>query len=328
MASNKPTIKKVMRRTLDRDYPKYDKTFAESAWEAFDFDAVVEVLLSKEWSFPYHKTILLSALGAWVVAPDRPPERRSAIISNVRLALAQVEKRILAAPPDQRFRKDIAWRIAGMGPRFMQDIYYPIGGIRTLVEERADTDVRQHLRHTFESRISSFAKLLQIIHHETQQVRDAKKFRPVSLTRTYQSIKAINTHMQQNGILGEKPRFLEQKSYEAQISACGFPLVLMYAASLVEIADDKTLLDRFLNPYVRCSTTTRRAALERWLGISAYLFSEVISKLGSRSLMPDRAYKVLQVEPVSVPAPPLESWEADIVTSKMKTSHQSQPRLK
>lgn len=323
------TVEERIQRSMKTNYPEYEETFSDMVWKRFDFDMVVGILLNRQKSFPYHKMVLTSALGAWVVATDRPEERRSAIITNVRLALAKEEKHVISASEKEQLYFDAVYRMIGVGPRFMRDIYYPIGGIKTLVKERGDGNNRNYFGDKFQNRINSFGKVLQILHHEYQNPRDLGEFQPGSLTRVYHSIEAINKHIKDTKMLSETTKkYSKQKTLENLISKCGFTLVLSYAASLVQISEGKTLLDRFLSPYVQFTSIKRVDAIERWLGISAYLFEEVISKLDGSKLYHGGKYDVLKVMPIEVECAPLELWEKKIIEEKMKKSYHSQPKNK
>lgn len=320
-----PTINELVE--LDhRNFPVYSKSFVDSVWNEFDLEAVLEVLLDARTSFRPHKPLLFTVLGTWVVAPHKTQERRTLILAIVSAFLAKVEKHILNQPPEKRFHHDLAARFGRVGPQFIEQIYYPIGGIAALHVHIPKEGREKYMRREYGKKLESLIQVIRIMHHEHETKRDMSLYQPASQKRCFDCLKKFNLQIKptadSEGKLSKV--YLEHKSLEIAFGEYQYVAVLAYAATLVQISETSTLLDRFYGRRNKLSLKDRRRALKEWLRISSYLFQDVIEPMGKSKLLPPSHLKNLRYTPKAVSAPAFEPWEADIIEKMMNKDHKSQ----
>ncbi len=308
------------------DFPVYSKKFSDGVWHNFDFEVALEVLLSTETSFRMHKLIVLDALGTWIIAPHQQNEVQRSILRRVQSYLAKKEKQVLRHSSKDIFHGDLGLRLFTVGRQFIEQIYYPIGGIAALSVDIPKKDWEADLRKNYDRTLSSLLKVIHILHHESEANRDMSKYQRASLKRCFDCIREFNLSPQNNNITETAPRrkYVEQKSLENAIRDYQYVPVLAYAATLVKIKDDISLLDRFYGRKVKLTKRELRLVLSEWLEISTFLWRKVVDPLGSLKMSAPTHLLKLNLEPKIVRSPDLEPWEVEIVDRLMSKKHKSQ----
>ena len=320
------TINDLVRQDARTDLPTFSKGFSESAWHDFDFEVALEILLSEEKSFRMHKLIVLNALGTWIVAPHKQNEVQRSILRSVQHYLARKEQDVREHNPESIFHADLGLRLFTVGRQFIEQIYYPIGGIAALSVDIPEKGWEADLRKTYDRTLSSLIKVIHILHHESEAGRDMSKYQPASQKRCFDCLREFNASPQGSERANTEPRrkYVEQKSLENAIRDYQYVAVLAYAASLVTVEDSVSLLDRFYGRKVKLTVKRLRRILREWLEISAFLWRDVVDPIGSMKMSAPVHLQKLDLEPKIVRSPAFEPWEAAIIERMMSKEHKSQ----
>jgi hypothetical protein len=237
--------------------------FSEYAWNKFDPDLAFHVLTSPSPGFFGQKTTLYAALCAWVLAPNDRRFRQSAITVAFASALAEEEERARKIYDDIGQLGDIWVRIAGIGPEFFEQIYYPLGGIRQVLRIRSKSGFRQLVAKK-SSRISEVVALVTIYHFHAQRL-SSNSFWPASIKKGSTLVSRIN------GQLGGERSV--KYAWKSNSLSCQF----LYAASDVVVKPGVSLLDEMLAG--SWSFARHRKFLIEWLSKSKYVQCDVLSRV-------------------------------------------------
>lgn len=263
-------------------------TFLEIAWNNFDFDEVIKILLSDEKSFSFHKGILFEALGAWVVAPYDNVLRQDGILMRARILIGKAEDDVkVTNPKNDLLEQHINIIKNVIGAKFYQEIYYQIGGFEAFSGSTSKVAQRDHITRHHKKQVISVVKLLELMHYHNLKNDDPNKFRKVTLNNclsVFDKIHKTRIQLSANGTngLGDIP-YLKSKTVEKSIPNRHCTIALCYAASKVIINEEgKTLLDRFLDPHI--GYKLYGDGLRLWLSYAAFIRQNVTSLVVNKNL--------------------------------------------
>lgn len=319
-----PEIDKLFRTNNPKDLHVFSKSFADSAWLSFNFHAVMEVLLSEKNSYQFHKEILFEALCGWMIAPHLPKVRRDAICMKVRMKMSAQEARVIKTEGKNLHIEDISMRIYRLGAPFINQIYYPIGGIGSLsADTRPMIKKRDQLNRDYRPAVDSLNKMIEIMHFDCAQNRDPTRYNSASLRRCYSVIEEINAEAaRQSKSVGEKVKaYRTQKSIESYSRKYKGVQILTYAAQFTRLnTRGATLLDRSFGRRVIYNESSLRDQLRYWLSVAAYIRNEIVVASYRDSLDSIVNFESLNVAPMKILPKDIPEWQADIIAKKMDRS--------
>lgn len=303
--------------------PMTTKTYKEIIWKDFDFDEVMDRLLKPGKGRPHHKNVLFGALGAWVLEPTDKALRRQAISQSVRLAISRFEKEVRKQPKKDRFSYEELNRPNELGRKFINEIYYPIGGIRALAPESHTTALRKKIEEKKSLAVSSVVLILEMVHYWSQLEDDSylepSFIRADHLLREYSVIVKSGdpSDLIPDWQLDYEP--LNRSRIETIFSKMKYHTLLWYAASHVPYGNT-SLMERFLHHrQANFPSAAREEALRKWIAYSLS-YSEMLRASTDNTpkpffqhmMLPDN-FSELGIAPVPFPAPKLEQWKIPLI---------------
>lgn len=299
--------------------------FFQTALRPFDFDKVIERLLSKEQRFRRERSLLLEALRGWIIAPHTPSLRFNLVRIRVRRAIEQAEKKVIATEPEFRLERESEIKEKTLGKEFLNEAYYSVGGARFFRGNMNEFSVRREARKNFKKEILSLNFAFDIIHYFYLQNSKDDDETPFTLKDCYQIIDAINARARNEDIPSSAnlDRILGGKSLEVKISDRRGVAGLCYAASFVEVGEDKagnslSLLDHFLGKKTGLRSSDVCQFLRTWLAHSAYVRDMLLDSVDSPNLAEIDDFKCLEVDPLPIPEPAFELWQVEIIERHLK----------
>ncbi|WP_273499312.1 hypothetical protein [Methylorubrum populi] len=112
-------------------------SFANIAYNRFDLSQVCRILLHKNPSFSGHKDALAAALCGWMLGSTERVARRRLIALSVGKTLARAKRSSTKREAKRSGAKYDYPLTTNLPPAFFNELYYPIGGLRTLVKTPA-----------------------------------------------------------------------------------------------------------------------------------------------------------------------------------------------
>ncbi|MRX49442.1 hypothetical protein GI374_03065 [Paracoccus sp. S-4012] len=263
-------------------------SFRSLAWDAFDPAAVIKVLLSEEPTFPFHREVLLYALGAWVTAPGDDGMRKHAIRMAVRLRVADAERAVLERSESERPKCDARIRREEIGHDFISQIYYGIGGAREL-DESSTESYKKKFNKSYIKANDTFLRMLHLARHSF--ISKGTDVAPPGMDRYHKFIENVDRLHRKPGDAARRRKagkkhyykFLKQDTIEREYGKMP-QATLAYAASLTRMDGEfsnrsldgaETLLDRFLEPRLGAPENLH-LILSRWLRHAAFVRDNIL----------------------------------------------------
>ena len=247
--------------------------FVDYAWHQFDVLAVIRHLSQPEQYYGQHR-ILLTGFWAWLASlGDKKCTRRAMILVAGRLVV-DAEAVYTKRYNEIELLGDILFRLSHVGYGFHEQIYRPIGGLRTILQSKSMTYHKRSLskRHRDVERGIGMVKLMHYFHHKV----DKKKYKTLSITATKQFFSEADRFSTINKNI-TKPREMANvwsRTYKF--------LPLLYAADATEVDRDTTLLK-----YIQSGKISKAhdvESLSLWLGKANYIFNYIMKPLISDKL--------------------------------------------
>lgn len=286
--------------------------FKKMVWDDFCFDDVIADLLLPR-AYPHHHTLLVRALGAWLIAPNDPDDRRDAVRAGVRLALSKYEREIFRLPKEEQFHKfGKVWQ-QKLGPAFFAEVYAEIGGISAL---NRLTDLRQRKKLIKKDHHSAFRNLQEIIrlmHHASLQEWPSDKYHNISLNRCYKALHEFNVQKL------TAARYATEKQLQNYLRNYGKTAVLVYAARKTLAGSDRNLFSIFTNH--KSAIPDRVNVLNEWLAAVGYLNREVINRVDSKDLNFTQSLGIVSDRFRVLRAPKLTDLEIEVFDRVMHKSY-------
>lgn len=123
-------------------------SFVDYAWKSFDLEQVCCILCHEKTSFIGHKFVLIAALCGWILESGKKPSEKDANKQSekarglirkrsITLAIAELmwkaERRSVRNARYSKFTSNPYAGIPGLPQAFFDELYFPIGGLRTIM---------------------------------------------------------------------------------------------------------------------------------------------------------------------------------------------------
>lgn len=297
-----------------------------TAFRPFDFDKIIERLLARKQRYRREKVLFLAALGGWLIAPHQSTIRINLVRIQIRRALETAEKLIIATEPELRLCCEADVKEQVLGSDFLNEVYYPLGGVRFFRDNMNYYSVCREAREKHEKGIHSLNFTLDILRYISKHRKLQSQEPFTTLKECYDIIESINAAARQKDIPASPKldRILNGKSLEVKISDYRGVAGLCYAASHVMVGKDKggkdlSLLDHFLGRRTGLRTSDIYGFLPEWLARSAYVRDMILDSVDSPNLAEIANFESLKVDPIPIPDPKFEPWQKEIISRNLRS---------
>jgi hypothetical protein len=289
--------------------PLQDRSFLNSAWRQFDPKAVASILLDERESFFAHKEVLFAGFTGWVVDPQDTTISRSAMMLSALAEMSRSEKLAVENADSTSLFADWLVRYEKIGIYFLEQIYYPMGGIRAFSSAPSTAHMVQLLNRN-RAALRAMALVMKYYHYVTVEL-SPKTGRAASLHGIYSVIGRMREDIKNDKVLSDKLEHILPlpspgaiKDYWRRRSTT---LSLIYAASTISLDNEETLLDRLVNG--QAQWRHHRANFAEWLGRARWCDQNILGKSLAADFSKKLNVALPKVPPLLIPVPKLSDEE-------------------
>lgn len=210
--------------------------------------------------------------------------------------------------------KDAKVRSIELGPQFIEDIYYGVGGISAFHRDTSSDAMRNLLEKNYKKSILSIIELVKILHFHGVNNADDEIYNRPSLKLGAEALNAIgeislpdNAPEQAIGLAPLRP-----KSIESYISKSAETICFLYAAADLKINDHETMLDHLFDNR-RTRVPDQYGMLTNWLGRALYTRDEILGAIDSPNLRKADIIEFGDLQAIPVPVPNLSEQQQKAV---------------
>lgn len=250
-----------------------DGDFRRLFWRTFSPKRAANIILDPDELFYGLKDVLLAALLAWSIDPRNSRFRQQVTMAAVASKLIAAEKWASKASQNGVGR-DLKARYARLGPRFISEVYYGVGGMKAVYNGDSSQAISRQLALS-RRQVINVVEVMRIFHfvHEKRPSRCKG-----SLERARSVINKVWKHhpgcYRQRGFEPYQERELKDAWSDREVS-----VAYLYAAAHTKMSQEQSLLEHLLSGQLRASAEAEW--VKQWLAHSAYavtLLSENYSK--------------------------------------------------
>lgn len=277
------TVSTFAKRSLRYDVVASKDRFYQHAWSDFDLPQVCGILCHPNSSFKGHKYVLTAALCSWILDPGRRQTaggreeqseghkgttRKRAIALAVAELLSNAERRSVKNALHSRFTANRYARITSVSPAFFTELYYPIGGLRTIMRSPTRVWLRKKLSRYRQSIYLSIT-LAAVEHCHFQAMNAGRTLERASLSKSATLVGIVlAASRNQDAPLADKV-----DTYHYRYVAKSLPF--LYAAQSIDLPDGRSLLDAMMDGDWKIANDD--AIASRWFGRALYWVQTVIA---------------------------------------------------
>lgn len=210
-------------------------SFADIAYNRFDLGQVCSILRNENPSFVGHRDALAAAFCGWMLDPAEWVPRRRLIALSVGTTLARAEQAATRRSLRQGRTSTRFPRTTRLPPAFFEELYYPIGGLRTLVRTPAPYGIYYELTSQ-RSQVYDTTMIAAIDHCHYCSTARGLKLTDLSIDRScdiYVLVEMVLSGYLPPNVANLKSHYLNR--YERSIP-------FLYAASTIRLSEKQTLL--------------------------------------------------------------------------------------
>ncbi|MCP1538109.1 hypothetical protein [Methylorubrum extorquens] len=127
------TVTTYAKKKRRYDVVSTEGSFANIAYKRFDLTQICRILLHENPSFSGHKNALAAALCGWMLDPKEWVPRRRLVALSIGTTLARAERAANKRSATRTATEYYYPRTTRISPAFFDELYDPIGGLRTIV---------------------------------------------------------------------------------------------------------------------------------------------------------------------------------------------------
>lgn len=263
------------------DLPLERKQFEKSIWSRFDPRLAGKILADERGSYFGHKEAVLAGLTAWLLAPTDDQLRQDAIALAAQEAMAGAERDHLKALKGAKSAVDFGVRHGAIGPYFLEEIYFPIGGTDRLLKAPASEVLRDRYAAQ-EPAVRGVCEVIRIYHYHLVHGGGPRRRRPPGLEGAVTIIDDQELKYQPTGeklrrrkIPPEGLSFLKKDALRKKWRARHPTLALIYAASAISVGHI-SLLDLVISG--RANVKDHGGLMPRWLAYARYAAKDILGR--------------------------------------------------
>ena len=304
-------------------------SFVRIAFRRFNPSKAIKALLERKQPYQWYRRLIFTAFCAWVMDPGNPKLRRTKIVKDVRQIIASKEKLVMARGNKAGIiLKDISVRADELGPTFIEEVYYGVGGISAFYRDTSSDAVRDLLDKNYKKSVLSIIELVKILHYHGTHNADAKLYNKPSLKLGAEALDAFGKIGVSDESSEGATRFapLRPKTIESYMSKSAITICFLYAAADLKVNDQETMLDHLFNTR-KTRVPDQYGVLTEWLGKALYVRDEILSTIDSPNLRKADEIDFGGLEPIEV-AVPILSENRQAVIQKVFLSKKGQKTSK
>lgn len=277
------TVSTFAKRTFRYHVVASKDRFYHHAWNSFDLAQVCGILCHPNSSFKGHKYVLTAALCSWTLDPgrrqtsdsqdkqheqSRGTTRKRAIAIAVAELLSTAERISVKNALHSRFIVNRYARVTAVSPAFFSELYYPIGGLRTIMRSPTRSWLRKKLSRYRQS-IYLCVTLAAVEHCHFQSVNAGKTLEKASLEKSATLVGIVLAASRSQ----DAPTANNIDTYHYRYVAKSLPF--LYAAQSIDLPDGRCLLDAVIDGDWKTANDDEIAL--RWFGRALYWAQTVLA---------------------------------------------------
>lgn len=245
--------------------------FKRKIWSNFNPNYVFKTLLAAK-KFNPNKRVMVSALGAWVIAPSDDELRRNAMTIRINEIIRKNEADVIRNSSEKDiFKNHLALVNDELKEGFYKTVYYPLGGLNAFNNSMSAASYDKIFISKHKQHIEGVNKILTIIHYHQEYISGDAKYNPPSLKICKKVI---------NGIHHKQSSHNNYSSIQTALKERGQTAHFCYAASKVIIGRKNfSLLDAFCDPSKQAKV--KLLHIKQWLEFSKFVQTQLIRPLKS-----------------------------------------------
>lgn len=285
--------------------------FQKNAWAKFNAKACLRILADEREAYAGLKQVLYAGICAWMIAPQNSKLIKSALALATLTTLANAEKEALAGGWPRTIAADIIARSTILGPEFIEEIYYPIGGAIGLARAPSIKEFKLEIASGF-PRIEYAISIIKIYHHHVTHLLGQPRYGKPSLNKAAELITELDIKHGDHKT-PTKSRYLKDAWAQNRDT-----IALIYAASKTK-AGDKNLLQKI----TLCQNNYKNDAyrIPLFLGKAKFISEKILSKCADYDLS-DHTEIMLpnNIESNELPPPDFSEEQHEIIRRKFSRS--------
>ncbi|WP_243375084.1 hypothetical protein [Microvirga solisilvae] len=289
--------------------PEDNISFFDCAWKRFDSRHVISRLLARDESYFAHREALFAAFCAYVVAPRKPGLRKSSIALTAARLMIQAERKVRDQFDGDAELADFYMRMHGYGRDFLEEIYYPIGGLRTLSIAPSPKQLKSKFAEEAEN-LPYLVTMMKVHHYNLQELTDRNKYLPPSQAKSAALVKELKIHkpkVNQKAVAGQE---IMEDHWRRHSQTVAF----LYAASDIYVTQNRSLLDLLLAGELTYDQHYKH--FHEWIGRTAFVVRDIMGKL-SKAEEAVQARKLMPiVSPIAFRAPKFAAVQVETIRGK------------
>lgn len=260
--------------------------FKRKIWSNFNPSYVFKTIIEAE-KFNPNKRVMISALGAWVIAPSDNELRRDAITIKINEIISNNESEVIRkSTSNDIFANHLALVNNKLKEGFYKNVYYPLGGLNTFNNSMSPELYIKRINSKQKQHIEGVKKVISIIHYHQKFIEGDAKYKPPSLKICEKVINETYKRSSSHNSFSSIQTALKERGQTAH---------LCYAASKVIIGKNNwSLLDSFCDPSEQ--TNLKLSHIKQWLELSKYIQLKLLAPLKSEYLKPTQSLKIQGVK--------------------------------
>jgi len=299
--------------TFARKNRRYDvvasaDSFANIAYNRFDLGQVCSILRNENPSFVGHRDALAAAFCGWMLDPAEWVPRRRLIALSVGATLARAEQAATRRSLRQSRTNTRYPRTTRLPPAFFEELYYPIGGLRTIVRTPAPYGIYYELTSQ-RGQIYDTTMTAAIDHCHYCSAASGSKLDNLSINRSCDIY--VLLEMALSGYL--PPNVANLKSHYLNRYEQSIPF--LYAASTIRLSEKRTLLRAIAA--AKWGAILRPGILPELLGRTVFYAKNIYASNKKATMRVAVAHDILNalpgVEPIAFDPPDRVSACAKII---------------
>lgn len=272
--------------------------------DKFDTRSAIQILFDASPSYFAHRDLLYAGLLAWVLNPSEVGLRQLSIGAAASRCMAEAESTVFNYS-DDLILSDFIIRGYILGPQFIEEIYYPLGGAQGLMD--ASKFYLDTVLVDSEPAIWTLVRVLRWFHFVCANFSGREEFFKPSVNK---AVEIIEDH--ELGAMRDGRKVVGRSAFIEAWANRRSSIAFIYAASTIEIGE-KTLLDEILRAEFKLEVG--REYLRQWVGRARYVSDFILSKMPDPSAAKENSYALRSVTAESFDVPSLTTAEVKAVRS-------------
>jgi hypothetical protein len=272
----------------------------------------IAILADERDAYAGLKKVLYAGTCAWMIAPQNPELIKGAITLAALKALSEAEESDFAGFRSKSSAADMHARYIVLGPKFIEEIYYPLGGALGLARAPSIKDFKASLSRE-SPRIDYAISVVQIYHHHVIELSGERRYGKPSLNKAADLIAELGIL---HGDFKGPPRSRYMRDAWSQSRES---IALLYAASTIQTGNGNTLLDK-----IKLGANNLQVDgphISDWLARARFVVDEVLSRCAETETFDDND-RVLpaSIKQQTIPAPEFSAAQHEIIRRKFSRS--------